>query len=48
MEKTLKYMFVADIHGNIDNFKKVIELFEEEKSDSDINCAFGLSIRPVL
>ena len=33
MEKTLKYMFVADIHGNLDNFRKVIELFEEEKAD---------------
>ena len=33
MDKALKYMFVADIHGNIENFKRVIELFNEEKAD---------------
>ena len=29
--KSNKYMFVSDLHGNIENFEKCIEIFEKEK-----------------
>lgn len=33
MAKTQKYMFVADIHGNIDVFNEIIEIFNKEEAD---------------
>lgn len=29
----MKYMFVSDIHGNIDAFEKILEVFEKEAAD---------------
>ena len=29
----MKYMFVSDIHGNIDVLENIIKIFEEEKAD---------------
>lgn len=33
MAKTQKYMFVADIHGNIQTFEEIIEIFKKEEAD---------------
>ena len=29
----MKYMFVSDIHGNVDRFNEVLEIFANEKAD---------------
>ena len=29
----MKYMFVSDIHGNVDRFNEVIDIFKNEKAD---------------
>ena len=29
----MKYMFVSDIHGNLENLEKIIEIFEKEEAD---------------
>jgi len=29
----MKYMFVSDVHGNVDRFNEVLEIFNEEKAD---------------
>lgn len=29
----MKYMFVSDIHGNVDRFNEVLEIFKNEKAD---------------
>ncbi|MBQ6860377.1 MAG: phosphodiesterase [Clostridia bacterium] len=29
----MKYIFVSDIHGNVERFKEVLEIFEKEKAD---------------
>ena len=34
MQNSKKYMFVSDIHGNIDIFEKCLEIFENEKADT--------------
>ena len=33
MSKIQKYMFVSDIHGNIEIFNKIIEIFKTENAD---------------
>ena len=33
MKNAQKYMFVSDIHGNIDVFQEVIEIFNKEEAD---------------
>ena len=29
----MKYMFVSDIHGNVEILQELIQIFEEEKAD---------------
>lgn len=29
----MKYMFISDIHGNVETFERCIEIFNEEKAD---------------
>ena len=33
MEKAQKYMFVSDIHGDLEIFEEIIEVFNKEKAD---------------
>ena len=33
MEKAQKYMFVSDIHGDLEIFEEIIEIFNKEKAD---------------
>ena len=33
MEKAQKYMFVSDVHGDINVFEEIIEIFNDEKAD---------------
>jgi len=32
----MRYMFVSDIHGNVDRFNEVLEIFNKEKADKII------------
>ena len=29
----MKYMFVSDIHGSVDRFEEILQIFENEKAD---------------